>query len=135
MMTRIPFLMKRAELARSGLGSTVTIHWVSWAGGTVDPVTGANKGGVKSSGTLVVKALVHSIAAKSELKQFAEMKNSDVMVDFDADVALDGKQGLEFVIDGQRYTQKKLSDQVVKMFDVLVRDQKLHRTMVLELAT
>lgn len=117
-------------------GTPVLLRWVVYSGGTIDPGTGATVGGVATPVTAgPFNGLIHVMEAKSVLRQFVEIEQGDMIVDFDPDVPLDGHDNLRFVIDGQDYEQKELGGRLAQAWDVIIAGQRTLRTVLLKKAT
>lgn len=127
-------IRQRFAAQRANTGTVITLSWLEYAGGTVDPVTGARIGGTSVVHTEMVTALIHQVSGASALRQHVEVAVGDVIADLPHDVALDGKAGLQFLIDGRIYRQKQISGKLAQAWDVLVRGQRIDRAVLLELA-
>jgi len=135
MQSNLPSIKRRVKLNLSKDGTSVILTWKSYVGGTLDPVTQQHVGAVATDQTLTIKAFVHSAGSVSAVRQYAEIEVGDLIVDFAYDAPLDGKEALRFTIDGQQYEQKKVSQKLAKAWDVVQRNQRLYRTVLLEKVT
>lgn len=135
MNSRAPEHLRRMRHAVAAHGTSVTLTWVETTGGTIDPVTRAPVGGVTQTKTATAKALVHHVAASSALRQHVEIEVGDVILDFDPTVALDGKEGLTFTVDGTLYVQKDLGEKLSTMWDALFMGKRMLRTVLVRRAT
>lgn len=75
-------------------------------------------------------ALVHFVQPEtSAIRQFAEIRSGDVILDFSADVVL--PSAARFVIDGRDYVQKSVGKELAQYWDVVVGGERMMRTLVL----
>jgi hypothetical protein len=113
-------------------GTKVTIQWVETGPGTEDPVTGATSGAVVQKAE-DIKAFVHFAEPKSELRQYEEIAVGDAILDLPVGIDLRGRQDLVFVIDGQEYEQKRISDKLAQAWDAYQGGHGIMRTLLLRL--
>jgi hypothetical protein len=132
MRSNLATIQARIALNLQQAGTDILLTWSEYTGGTPDPVTGANVGGMESRRTKLVKGLVHSAEATSSVRQFAEIEVGDIIVDLAPDAPIDGKTGLRFTIDGQVYCQKTVGEKLTKMWDVVQANVRLYRTVLLK---
>jgi len=136
MRSNLGFILNRVGMNLEESGSDVTLRWQTVAGGTVDPVTGATVGGTRTAQTQTVKGFVHFVQiAQSGQRIFNEFEVGDCIVDLDPAVTLEGRDGLFFEIDGQRWVPKQFSDKLGKSWDVVAKGQRLFRSALLRKAT
>jgi hypothetical protein len=111
----------------SGAAGTVELY-------TTDRVTNSRTGNSVSK-TATVKAFLHFTLATSMVSQFNVLEAGDAIADFSADVEIDGKEDLRFVIDGEVWEEKSLPDRLARTWDTQFKGQKLYRSVVLRKAT
>lgn len=134
-MKTSPDRLRRRVMAQlMNSGTPVTLSWVTFTGGTVDPVTGARLDATRSVHTETVYALHHQVSATTGVRQHAEIEAGDLILDFAHDVELDGKEGLLFNVNGKVYRQKAVNSKLTQLWDVTVRGERITRTVVLELS-
>lgn len=146
MTSRLPFIQKRLELNLSKDGTDVVLYWVEIVGGALDP-TGAIVSGTETLMSGTMKGFVHAEPAKSVVRQFAEIEAGDLIVDLGPSpdvtllsgtgkVSLDSisSKGPRFQVGGELYVQKEIGDKLGKSWDVILRGQKLSRTLLLRKA-
>ena len=134
-------------------GTDIQLSWREWPSGTTtDPVT-LSKVGPTINGAVVgptartqaAKGFIHypEPRANSSVQQFQEIELGDCIVDFGADVQLDGKDGLSFLfldpsgqpIDGQKWVPKPISERLARTWGMTVAGVSIWRTVVLRKAT
>lgn len=136
MRSNLAFILDRMPLNLAESGTDVRLDWYIVTGGVADPISGSTAGGTRTPQTETVKGFVHYVqVAQSGVRQFAEFEAGDCIVDFGPAVTLEGRLGLTFLIDGQRWVAKELGEQVGKTWDALVQGQRLHRSVLLRKAT
>lgn len=133
---RRSFLLTRTRAAVARNGSRVRLHWQERTGPvTTDPVSGAVSGGTLVPKIRDVRGLLHwPDFNNNQVRQFAEIQAGDLIVDFPADVPLDGKVGLRFEVDSKFYTAKGVSERLGRSWNVMVGDVKLLRPVLLQRA-
>lgn len=135
MRSKIGFITKRVGINLNQSGTDIVLNWTQYTGTvTVDPTT-QSKLGTSAPATQTVKGFVHYVQATSAVKQFVEVETGDAIVDLHQDVVVDGLDDLVFVIDGEEWMQKKISDKLVKYWSAIMHGQKLFRTVLLRKAT
>ena len=119
-----------------GVATPVVITWDVWPSGSVpDPVDGSHTG-TRAQGTMTVNGLVHTVQpGTSKVRIFNEAEVGDLIVEFPADVPLDGKENLVFTVKGQAYVQKEVSEKLAQSWDATLGDRRMFRTMLLRAKT
>jgi hypothetical protein len=126
------YILARSRQALAEAGTPVTLRWREFQGEvSLDPVTGA-KLGASVERTETVKAHLHFVGATSVVRQHAEVEVGDCIADFDAEVGFEGKDGLVFEINSERWVPKKVSELLASTWDAVVEGKRLHRTMLLQ---
>lgn len=148
----LSFIRHRLQLHLKGQNtraSDVIVHWIETDGGTPDDVTRAMVGGVQTPASGVMRAFGYEEPARTVLRQFAEIKAGDLILDVDPDgvvelappqsgtVRLDdiARQGVRFEWGGRLYSQAQIGEELAEAWDVIVGNQKLFRTLLLRRAT
>jgi hypothetical protein len=154
-MTNLAFVKHRFQLHLNGSGvdtlgsSDVIVYWVEATGGELDDVTGATIGGTQTSVSGVLRAFGQEEQARSSLRQYLEIQEGDVILDVDPDglitllppsagsTNLDAiaDKGVRFEWDGKLYVQARVGEKLSQKWSVMVANQRLHRTLLLRLAT
>lgn len=154
-MTNLAFVKHRLQLHLNGSGvdslggSDVIVYWVEAAGGELDEITGATIGGTETPVSGVLRAFGHQEPARSSLRQYLEIQEGDVILDLDPDgsitllppssgtTTLDAiaDKGVRFQWDEKLYVQARVGEKLSQKWSVLVANQRLHRTLLLRLAT
>lgn len=128
MRTRIHFVARRIPVALEGIGNDVTMVWNVYSGGN-DQVFGAPAQAV--SKTRVIPALLYFVSATTQLRQFAEVQAGDCIMDISPEITLDGLNDLRFVIDGQEWSSKPISESLARYWAVMQGNRKLWNTIIL----
>lgn len=119
------------RLAQETVGTPVTLRWSEVEGGSVDPVTKATVGGTRTREELTVRALLHwPSIGQGQVRQFAEIEETDVIADFPAETQLPAGD-VTFEIEGQQFRQKKVSGKLAASWDVVVAGVRLFRPVLL----
>jgi len=131
------------ELAQNG--SPIVLQWNAVAAGvTPDPVDGTVPASALTPQTATHHAFVHQIAmaGRSRVKQFNEVEEGDLILDFAPDVALPEVGGqrsevrdLVFVVNGKPYVAKEISEKLAQSWDVTVQGRQLMRSVLVRVAT
>lgn len=118
------------ELGQNGTGIVLT--WDQWPADSVKDQVDGSRPGTPTKMTATLPAFVHyvQVAGQSSVRQFAEVEVGDVILDFQADVNLSGKENLRFNLKGQIYEPKQIGDKLAATWDVLVQGQQLFRTVL-----
>jgi hypothetical protein len=141
--TNLPFLKFRQAVNLAETGTDVRIEWTAYTGTvTVDPVTQATIG-TSARMTMVARAFAHFVqVATSQVRQFNEVEAGDCILDFAADVSLEGKVDLVFTLldqygqpIGNSWVPKQVSDRLGQTWDVVVGGQRLYRSVLLRKQT
>jgi hypothetical protein len=114
-------------------GSTILLRWVEAAGvTTVDVTTGAVLSETPPTVRVEkVRGMIHYIAPViSQVRQFEEVAAGDAMIDLPPEVVIEGRDQLEFLIDGKVWVQKKLSEKLRDYWDVYIGGERLYRTVL-----
>jgi hypothetical protein len=126
------YILARSRQALEEAGTPVTLRWREFQGEVnLDPVTGA-KLGTSVERTETVKAHLYFVGATSVVRQHAEVEVGDCIADFDAAMAWEGRDGLVFEINGERWVPKKVSELLASTWDAVVAGKRLHRTVLLQ---
>lgn len=129
-MTNIGFILDRLEQCSE---TPMVLNWVQWTNVIgADPVTGTKRGTcVKRSKT--VYALSFDPVTPATLKNvlYAELEIGDAIVYFPPSVQLDCLDQPYFVIDGERWVQKKLGERLARSMKSIARGQLLSQGLVL----
>ncbi|MDE2102855.1 MAG: hypothetical protein KGL39_36765 [Patescibacteria group bacterium] len=135
MRTRIDFIAGRIGDAVETVGGYVTLCWKEPAGAplTRDTVDGAPNVPMVDK-QLVVKAMLYYVSATTQIRQFAEIQAGDCIATFNPGLALQGKESLRFVIDGQEWSSKPVSEQLSSYWGVAA-NLKLYQVVLLRKAT
>jgi hypothetical protein len=134
-----------AEIARELHlnGTPIVLQWNTLSGGTLpDPVDGTVPASALTPQTAIHHAFVHQIsqAGRSQVKQFNEIAEGDLILDFAADVAIDAPSGgalrdLVFVVKGKAYVAKEISEKLAQSWDVTIQDRQLFRSVLVRVRT
>ena len=129
-----------AEIARElhQNGSPIVLQWNTLSGGTLpDPVDGTVPASALTAQTATHHAFIHQIAmaGRSQVKQFNEVEEGDLILDFAPDVALDGLRDLVFVVNGKPYVAKEISEKLAQSWDATVQGQRLMRSVLVRVKT
>ena len=136
MRSNLPFILGRVDSNLAESGTDIVLHWQTLTGGTVDPVTGATVGGVRTAQTETgVKAFLHFTISQNAQKIFNELEVGDCIVDLPPDTTIEGRDNLQFEINGERWVQKPIGERLGKSWDVVAQGQRTFRTLLLRKAT
>ena len=113
MRTRIDFIAGRMPDFTSSIGCDVQLYWQAPRGGAMqrDPVDGVPTVPMVPL-TETVRALLYFVSATTQLRQFAEIQAGDCIATFNPDQTLKGRDSLRFVIDGEEWSSKPVSEQL-----------------------
>jgi len=136
----------QAEIARElhQNGSPIVLQWnVVAAGVTPDPVDGTVPASALTPQTATHHAFVHQIAmaGRSQVKQFNEVEEGDLILDFAADVVIDGLRDLVFMVksgpggQSKAYVAKEISEKLAQSWDATIRDRQLMRSVLVRVKT
>ena len=121
----------RRELAQNG--TDIVLQWNAVPPGvTPDPVDGSVSGLIPQ--TMTLPAFVHQVQAtgESNMRQFNEVEMGNIILDFAADVAIDGLRDLVFLINGKAYVAKEIGEKLAQSWDVTVGGQRLFRSVLVK---
>ena len=122
--------------AIAGIGCDVVLAWRAPSGAATiirDPVDGApTVPMVDRSET--VRALLYFVGATTQIRQFAEIQAGDCIAAFAPDVCLKGKDSLRFVIDGEEWSSKPVSEQLSSYWG-MAANLKLYQVVLLRKGT
>jgi hypothetical protein len=136
----------------SGPATPVLVRWRHPVGdATPDPITGALPDGATQEVSGTLRGGWHPVTAATRLRQHAEIRVGDVLLDLDPDAgvtACEGQalvsgtlrledltqRGARFEVDGQLYTQAELGEDLAQAWDVVVGGVHLLRTVLLRTA-
>jgi hypothetical protein len=139
-MTDVAEILNDAARVLAGAGpvkpTDIVLTWDEWpANSTPDAVDGARTG-TPTAGTVTLPGLAHYVQpGTSQVRQFNEVEVGDVIVDFAADAAIDGKENLTFNVLGQLYVAKQVSGKLAAAWDVAAGNEKIFRTVLLRKKT
>ncbi|MDE2105481.1 MAG: hypothetical protein KGL39_50100, partial [Patescibacteria group bacterium] len=83
---------------------------------------------------LVVKAMLYYVSATTQIRQFTEIQAGDCIATFNPGLELKGKESLRFVIDGQEWSSKPVSEQLSSHWGVAA-NLKLYQVALLRKGT
>lgn len=150
MMHNLAFIKHRLQLqtrGSMGAGSSIIVHWIETAGGTLDAVTGAWVGGVQTPTSGVMRGFGYEAEARSVLRQHAEIQTGDVIFDVDPEGTIERADGSTVLLDmlrgkgvrfewgGRMYAQAEVGEELAAAWSLIIADQKMHRTLLLRRAT
>lgn len=100
-----------------------------------DPVTGSCTDGTVAVQEEVIKAFVHVIPVSTVERKFAEVQAGDAIFDIHPDVVLDGREGLELIVnvDGvgeTHWEQKNVGEKLSAIWDALEFDKPTLKTIL-----
>lgn len=136
-----------AEIARELHlnGSPIVLQWNTLSGGTLpDPVDGTIPASALTAQTATHHAFIHQIAmaGRSQVKQFNEVEEGDLILDFAPDVPLpevggqrSGVRDLVFVVNGKPYVAKEISEKLAQSWDATVQGHRLMRSVLVRVKT
>ena len=136
MRTRIDFIASRMPVATASLGCDVVLRWQEPTAGaplTRDAVDGAPTTPMTGA-CETVRALLYFVSATTQLRQFAEIQAGDCIATFNPDVALRGRESLRFIIDGEEWSSKPVSEQLAGYWG-RAADLKLYQVVLLRRGT
>lgn len=124
-------------------GSPIVLQWNAVAAGvTPDPVDGTVPASALTPQTTTHHAFVHQIAmaGRCQVKQFNEVEEGDLILDFAAEVPIDTLCGpalrdLVFVVNGKPYVAKEISEKLAQSWDVTIQGRQLFRSVLVRVAT
>ena len=142
MRTRIDFIADgiRGNLGEpgtdEGAGTDVLVTWNEYpAGTTIDPTSGTVQG-TPTVCQETIKAFVHFVGpASSMVRQFTEIETGDCILEYDPGVCLEGRRDARFVINGQTWSVKPISDRLKETWDATFAGRQLFKTLLLRRAT
>lgn len=116
-------------------GTDVTLTWQTLTSVTIDEPSGAQIG-TPTSFSETVKGFIHfpEIALK-QVKMFAEIEMGDIIVDLPPDTTIEGRDHLEFTINGEKWVQKTIGNTLAKAWDTVHENSRLCRTLLLRKTT
>ncbi len=127
-----PAFARRAILramAREDIGTLITLRWVTLTGTTTDRTTGAVLG-TPTIQAEEVRGFIHFIQpAVSDVRIFNELAVGDAMIDLPPETEIADRTQLEFLVDGQTWVQKKVSEKLMEYWDVLLGGERFYRTV------
>lgn len=133
MRTRFPFIQARLAMQiNTGAGTPVTIRWYDLAATTAsDEQTGEALGGTGTARSELKKALVHFVSpATNGFRVYNELQIGDAFLDFEAGITFTGRDRLTFEVGGNQYTQKEMSPELARSFDILYQGLSLATTIL-----
>lgn len=132
----MPFILQRLGENLAESGTDILMIWEDYPPGTpLDDVT-QTPNGTATPQQKPVKGFVHLVQAStmSTVKQFNEIETGDCIVDLSPDEAIDGKFNLRFIIAGETWAPKQISDKLGRAWDVVAQGQRLYRSVLLRKA-
>ena len=136
MRTNLQFILQRLGENLAESGTDILLAWDEYRPGTpLDDVT-QTPNGTPTPQQQVIKGFVHLVQAStmSTVKQFNEIETGDCIVDLSPDAPIDGKVNLRFVIAGETWAPKQISDKLGRVWDVVAQGQRLYRSVLLRKA-
>jgi hypothetical protein len=114
----------------------VVLTWDEWPSDNTPDAVDGSRTGTPTPATVTLPGLVHYVQpGTSQVRQFNEVEAGDVIVDFAADAAIDGRENLAFNILGQFYVAKQVSGKLAASWDVAAGNEKIFRTVLLRKKT
>jgi hypothetical protein len=129
-------ISRKSNRMRSKVGGDVILRWRARTGeGTFDPILdGSNPDFAWAERNETLKAMIHYVDIHTTgYTRFSEVKTGDVILEFDAGVDIDSKEGLEFDIGGVLYVQKNAGKELAKSWDVRISGVPINRTVLVTL--
>lgn len=122
MRSLLSFMKREVAHQAARHGVAVTLKWfaASSSGVVTDPTTGAvlSEAGSGPAGTTQtenVKALsFEQVEASTKYRVYEEVEVGNAIIDLPADVTIDGRKGLVFVVDGVEWVQKEVGEELKK---------------------
>jgi len=136
MRSNLEFILQRIGENLAESGTDILLTWDEYPPDTpVDEVTQTPQG-TPTQNQKCVKGFVHLVQAStmSTVKQFNEIETGDCIVDLAPDADIDGKLNLRFIIAGETWCPKQISDKLGRAWDVVVQGQRLYRSVLLRKA-
>ena len=117
------------------MGCNVQLYWQAPQGGAMarDAVDGAPTVPMMRL-TETVRALLYFVSATTQLRQFAEIQAGDCIATFNPDQVLKGRDSLRFVIDGEEWSSKPVSEQLSSYWG-MAANVKLYQVVLLRKGT
>ncbi len=117
---------------RMARGTSVTLSWVTFPGGsTTDETTGAKLGNAVAQSEVVTGFVHFAEDAKTEARMHQVLERGGCIVDLPVATVIEGREQLKFTINGVVYVQAKYGEEVMRHFDAVVEDVPLARTLLL----
>lgn len=137
MINLIPFAQAEITAHLAGPhGTNVTLRWVEQGGSTtVDVTTGAVLSATPATvWEETVRGMIHYVQPTTgQVRQFEEVSVGDALLDLPPDTVVEGRTELEFVVDGQVWVQKRVSEKLRDYWDVFIGNTRLYRTVLVTL--
>lgn len=136
MRSNIEFISQRVRENLAESGTDITLTWDEYPANTpLDDVTQTPQG-TPTKNQKSVKGFVHLVQASttSTVKQFNEIEAGDCIVDLAPDEDIDGKINLRFIIAGETWCPKQISDKLGRAWDVVTQGRRLYRSVLLRKA-
>lgn len=126
-------------LATEGAANVVTarLHWRTVTGRPADydpqdESTAADEDTVVTDHTLEFRTFFHRVDHRlSTFQRFMEVETGSVILDYQADLALEGKEDVRIEIDGHFYVQKQASTGLLEAWDLHHGHSGTLRTLLL----
>jgi hypothetical protein len=136
MRTNLANIVARSKVRLASQGTTVTVRWVTFTGGSLDPLTGTKVGATSTPASSTVNAFVHFVGpATSGFRVYEEIQVGDAILDMDPDADIDGKDGIHFEFAGEKWVQKSVGESLAKSWDTLFGNQKVFRSILVRRKT
>ncbi len=110
-------IQKEISACLANVGTPVTLRWREWVGTpTIDPVT-KSKIGTSTQQTETVNGLFYEVGASNVERRFAEIQKGDAILDLPPSVTVNGRDQLEFVINGREWVMKEVGGELAETWD------------------
>ncbi len=110
-------IQKEISACLANVGTPVTLRWREWVGTpTIDPVT-KSKIGTTTQQTETVNGLFYEVGASNVERRFAEIQKGDAILDLPPSVTVNGRDQLEFVINGREWVMKEVGGELAETWD------------------
>ena len=129
--SRLAFTKRRLAQLFAREGTDIILHWLDTDGLTQDPVSQTWPEDTPTE-TATIRGLIHATESAAAHVDHLILEKGGLVVDVPADAALEGKTGLEFEIQGQRFVQAKDSRALPTRWTTTTQGEQLIRTVLLQ---